>query len=192
MGHQLLCTLRSPKNLGDIPDCVEDFYSHIVLFKQLHFVRVVSSLAPVFDQQEPKLYAHETEFCKVPKTFFVNLFIRFAVWTVILGHLLMLAHQDWSVRYSVCKLENFIFCVSLTKTQLENVICKVWKTFFFFFAIRMAMFRVHQAFLPLQVWHHSHPSVLILPAYLLLLDQAHQDPSSQQLIFLTRILESVS
>ena len=63
---------------------------------------------------------------------------------------------------------------------------------FFFFAIRMAMFRVHQAFLPLQVWHLSHPSVLILPAYLLLLDQAHQDPSSQQLIFLTRILESVS
>ena len=54
------------------------------------------------------------------------------------------------------------------------------------------MFRVHQAFLPLQVWHLSHPSVLILPAYLLLLDQAHQDPSSQQLIFLTRILESVS
>ena len=54
------------------------------------------------------------------------------------------------------------------------------------------MFRVHQAFLPLQVWHHSHPSVLILLAYLLLLDQAHQDPSSQQLIFLTRILESVS
>lgn len=54
------------------------------------------------------------------------------------------------------------------------------------------MFRVHRAFLPLQVWHHSHPSVLILPAYLLLLDQAHQDPSSQQLIFLTRILESVS
>ena len=54
------------------------------------------------------------------------------------------------------------------------------------------MFRVHQAFLPKQVWHHSHPSVLILPAYLLLLDQAHQDPSSQQLIFLTRILESVS
>ena len=54
------------------------------------------------------------------------------------------------------------------------------------------MFRVHQAFLPLQVWHLSHPSVLILPAYLLLLDQAHQDPSSQQLIFLTRILEAVS
>ena len=101
-------------------------------------------------------------------------------------------HQDWSVRYSVCRLENSIFCVSLTKTQLENGICKVWKTFFFFFAIRMAMFRVHQAFLPLQVWHHSHLSVLILPAYLLLLDQAHQDPSSQQLIFLTRILESVS
>ena len=45
----------SPKNLGDIPDFVEDFYSHIVLFKQLHFVRVVSPLAPFFDQQEPNM-----------------------------------------------------------------------------------------------------------------------------------------
>ena len=45
----------SPKNLGDIPDFVEDFYSHIVLFKQPHFVRVVSPLAPFFDQQEPNM-----------------------------------------------------------------------------------------------------------------------------------------
>lgn len=125
----------------------------------------------------------------MPKTFFVNLFIRFAVWTVILGHLLMLAHQDWSVRYSVCKLENFIFCVSLTKTELENGICKVWKTFFSSLLLGWQCSECIRHFFRCK---YGTP-VIPLPAYLLLLDQAHQDPSSQQLmIFLTRILESVS